>query len=69
MGDGPDSGPVHAGERDRGRLRHRVADGIGMAGALPLDHLDPENAYGYSGHHGVDGILAAGRRAGGLTDA
>jgi predicted AlkP superfamily phosphohydrolase/phosphomutase len=22
-------------------------------------HLDPENAYGYSGHHGVDGILAA----------
>jgi predicted AlkP superfamily phosphohydrolase/phosphomutase len=23
------------------------------------DTLDPENAYGYSGHHGVDGILAA----------
>jgi predicted AlkP superfamily phosphohydrolase/phosphomutase len=23
------------------------------------DHLDPENAYGYSGHHGVDGILGA----------
>jgi predicted AlkP superfamily phosphohydrolase/phosphomutase len=23
------------------------------------DHLDPEHAYGYSGHHGVDGILAA----------
>jgi predicted AlkP superfamily phosphohydrolase/phosphomutase len=23
------------------------------------DTLDPENAYGYSGHHGIDGILAA----------
>ncbi len=23
------------------------------------DRLDPENAYGYSGHHGIDGILGA----------
>ena len=23
------------------------------------DHLDPESFYGYSGHHGVTGILAA----------
>ena len=35
------------------------------------DRLDPESFYGYSGHHGVDGILAAagpGIRAGGSPD-
>ena len=31
----------------------------GVAALEVHDHLDPENAYGYSGHHGVDGILAA----------
>ena len=31
----------------------------GVAAIEVHDHLDPENAYGYSGHHGVDGILAA----------
>jgi predicted AlkP superfamily phosphohydrolase/phosphomutase len=31
----------------------------GTAAIEVHDHLDPEHSYGYSGHHGVDGILAA----------
>ncbi len=31
----------------------------GVAAIEVHDHLDPEHSYGYSGHHGVDGILAA----------
>ncbi|HEY3766288.1 MAG TPA: hypothetical protein VGL44_14110, partial [Gaiellales bacterium] len=37
-------------------------DSLRLQGTEALEvhsHLDPENAYGYSGHHGVDGILAA----------
>jgi predicted AlkP superfamily phosphohydrolase/phosphomutase len=37
-----------------GSMRRR-----GTAAIEVHDHLDPEHAYGYSGHHGVDGILAA----------
>src|SRR6185295_485558 len=41
VGDGANASAVHAGERDRGRFRHRVADGVGVTDALALDHLDP----------------------------
>jgi predicted AlkP superfamily phosphohydrolase/phosphomutase len=37
-------------------------DSLRLRGTAAIEvhsHLDPENAYGYSGHHGVDGILAA----------